>query len=310
MEPSANKWVLVTGVKGFVGTKVAQKLIKNGYQVVGMMREGFKNDDSINTFCTNWATLSELSDFFQNKQLFAVIHIATNYGIKGSLIDVLESNVDLPLRLLELCASLSCKIFLTTDTFFGKPEFDYSHMKAYIYSKKDFVHWASLFCEKYSLMRISNLRLEHVYGYGDKLNKFVPDMIQKLQRNQLVIPMSKGEQLRDFIHVDDVANAYLTLLFQGDHLPPGLTEYEVGTGISTSIKDFVELLHKSIGSQSIFNFGDLPYRHNEIMASKAITDKLTQYGWTASTSVFKGLSSTLEHMKVLCCVENRNDNEK
>ncbi|EDM2890084.1 CDP-abequose synthase, partial [Salmonella enterica subsp. enterica serovar Typhimurium] len=57
-----------------------------------------------------------------------------------------------------------------------------------------------------------NMRLEHVYGPGDGENKFIPYIIDCLNKKQSCVKCTTGEQIRDFIFVDDVVNAYLTIL--------------------------------------------------------------------------------------------------
>lgn len=105
--------------------------------------------------------------------------------------------------------------------------------------------------------------------------------------------MTPGDQLRDFIYVEDVANAYTTLLAQADRLPFGFVEYEVGTGIATSIKEFSKMARRIIQSRSQLIFGALPQRPHEIMMSIASTGPLNSYGWRASTSIGDGLSKTI-----------------
>ena len=293
MEHSPTKWVLVTGVMGFVGSRIAANLTRHGYHVACLVRDGRDTTSSPGSRCAAWTTLSRLPAFLESKALFAVVHLATDYGRDGRLCEVLESNVQLPLRLLTLCLASNCTMFLSTDTFFGKTGFDYPHMKPYIYSKKDFTHWARLFCDAHPMMRVSNLRLEHVYGEGDDSRKFVPDLITRLQKNQEIIPMTPGDQLRDFVYIEDVANAYATLLAQADRLPFGFIEYEVGTGLATSIKEFSIMASRIIESRSQLSFGALPQRPNEIMMSFASTEPLKSYGWCASTSIGDGLSKTI-----------------
>ncbi|NYK65226.1 NAD-dependent epimerase/dehydratase family protein, partial [Salmonella enterica subsp. enterica serovar Typhimurium] len=64
-----------------------------------------------------------------------------------------------------------------------------------------------------------------------------------------------GEQIRDFIFVDDVVNAYLTILENRKEVP-SYTEYQVGTGAGVSLKDFLVYLQNTMmpGSSSIFEF--------------------------------------------------------
>lgn len=285
--------MLITGALGFVGSHVAHKLTSKGYRVVGLIREGADSAIPLEWGCVAWTTLGELTAFLDSKSLFAIVHLATNYGRGGNLCDVLESNVQMPLRLLDQCVRSNCAIFLSADTFFGKRQFNCPHMKTYIYSKNDFSNWAKLFCEVHPPIKVCNLRLEHVYGGGDGPQKFIPDIISRLRKNQPVIQLTKGDQLRDFLYVEDAADAFATILERYDQLPLGFVEYEVGTGSTTSIREIAEALHRLIGSQSKFDFGALPHRSNEIMVSKALPELLATYGWRASTPLFEGLSRTL-----------------
>lgn len=54
-----------------------------------------------------------------------------------------------------------------------------------------------------------------------------------------------GEQIRDFIFVDDVVNAYLTILENRKEVP-SYTEYQVGTGAGVSLKDFLVYLQNTM----------------------------------------------------------------
>ena len=292
-----DKWVLVTGARGFVGSHVAQKLSSRGFKVVGLIREVSCANETILSGCVAWATLDDLTAFLDRKTLFAVVHLATNYGSSGDLCDVLESNVQMPLKLLDHCIRSSCNIFVSADTFFGKKQFNYSHMAPYIYSKNDFANWAKIFCEIHPKIKISNLRLEHVYGVGDGPQKFIPDLISRLSINQPVIQLTKGDQLRDFLYVEDAAEAFATILEKHEQLPLGFTEYEVGTGTAISIREVTETLRNLIGSESKLAFGALSHRNNEIMISKALPGMLATFGWRASYSLLKGLKRTLCMLK-------------
>jgi len=283
------RWVLITGPRGFIGGHVARKFKDMGYMVVGLLRDGAKQvvieGDSI---CDAWVELSLVSEFLTEKNLVATVH-----GLDGSLLNVFESNVRMPLRLLDICASFGCSLFLSTDTFFSKAEYDYPHMVPYIYSKRNFASWAKIYCAHNSKMRIINLRLEHVYGPGDKLQKFIPSLIDQLKKNKSFIELTKGEQMRDFIYVDDVAELFTSIIAKSEIISPGFTEHWVGTGEPESIKNLVLMLHKITKSKSEINFGALPYRNGEIMESKGRPIEMLIYGWRPLVSLSEGLISTV-----------------
>jgi GDP-L-fucose synthase len=103
------------------------------------------------------------------------------------------------------------------------------------------------FGRKYLSMMPTNL-----YGSNDnfdlKSSHVLPAMIRKFHEakengNTPVHLWGSGTPLREFLHVDDVADAVL-FAFEND-LPPAL--YNVGSGIDLSIKDLAELIQKTIG---------------------------------------------------------------
>lgn len=291
MGDHASPWILLTGAAGFVGRHVARCLRDGGHRVAGLLRESAERP-AAGDACEFWLRPSELAGATGAGPLQAVVHLATAYGHDGRLAEVVESNLFLPARLLDLCRTAGCTQFISTDTFFGKPQFSYPHLQAYIRSKRELLEWAQLACATDPQLRYSSLRLEHVYGEGDGPRKFVPDLIARLQRGQPQIELTAGDQLRDFIHVEDVARAYACVLGEGLRLPAGVTEYQVGTGSAIPLRRFVETAHRLTASSSHLNFGALPHRPGEIMASAADTRRLAALGWQPATALEDGLLRT------------------
>jgi nucleoside-diphosphate-sugar epimerase len=224
--------------------------------------------------------------------------MATNYGVGQALASTVMTNVVMPLRILEYAARGGCPLFVNTDTFFSKQNYNYNHMKSYTASKVELVKWIELFLCENSEVRVVNARLEHVYGPGDSLPKFVPFAIQQLIKNE-PLDLSPGEQVRDFIYVGDVVSAYITLVNSAKKLRTGLTEFEVGTGVGYSIRTLVEIAKNLTQSKSILNFGAMPYRPSEIMHSIANTHNLIDMGWMPKVSLKDGLLATINKAKVL-----------
>lgn len=235
--------------------------------------------------------MSEADEALHRHSPEAVIHLATCYGVGSTLGEVVESNVVTPLRLLESAASAGCGLFINTDTFFGKPEFDYQHMRPYIRSKDEFMRWAALACE-HGGPKLVNARLEHVYGPGDGDQKFVPMVLHKLSAQE-PIELTPGDQLRDFVHVDDVAAAYLAVVDMHARLGRGTTELGVGTGTPHSVREFVETAKLLAGSSSVLHFGAKPHRPGEIQRSVANLDGLRALDWRPLHDLKSGIRATL-----------------
>ena len=158
------------------------------------------------------------------------------------------------------------------------------------------MEWLKIFQDK---IKIFNLKLEHMYGDKDDFSKFIPFVIRELLLKAKEIKLTKGEQRRDFIYVEDVVNAYKAILHCSDKYSRGFYEYEVGTGIATSIKDVVLLLKTlTLNNETYLNFGALPYRDNEIMESKANLEKIKKdIGWEPKISLKDGLKRTVTWYK-------------
>jgi nucleoside-diphosphate-sugar epimerase len=132
-----------------------------------------------------------------------------------------------------------------------------------------------------------------MYGPNDAPNKFVPQIVKKLQENEPYIDITQGEQTRDFIFIDDVVSSYSYVLKSYLTLPIGYIEYQVGTGKSISIKDFILIVQKLTKSNTELRFGAVPYRENEIMESVADISLLQNLGWVSNYALEEGIKKCL-----------------
>jgi nucleoside-diphosphate-sugar epimerase len=139
------------------------------------------------------------------------------------------------------------------------------------------------------------MSLEHFFGPGDDASKFVTHIIQSLVHETPSIPLTKGEQKRDFIFIDDVVNAFMCVLENASDQSIGYREYEVGSGHSISIKELVTLAKSLSGNEKTsLDFGFLPYRRNEAMDVQVDISQLRTLGWRASCDLRESLLRTIE----------------
>lgn len=288
---SGKRSVVLTGGRGFVGKRLTAALTNAGFHVFSVVRPGSSALSEVPGL--TWILSGDAAGIYDAHRPEATIHLATCYGHSGQVSDVIESNILLPMRLLEASAGIADHLFVNTDTFFAKPRFGYTHMAAYVKSKQAVLAWAELALKIRPQVRFVNARLEHVYGPGDGAAKFVPHVIDKLSANQ-PIAMTPGDQVRDFVHVDDVVGAYLAIIDAKERLPAGFVEIEIGTGMGTTLRSFVEQAKTICGSSSTLSFGALPHREGEIMASVADTAGLASIAWSARHTVESGLHDTID----------------
>ncbi len=293
--------VLLTGITGFLGSHLVRALIADRHTVIGLKRR--TSDVSRLSNVERKAVIffnveDGLDHLFESHQdIDLVIHSATNYGNQDELLsEIFMTNIIFPLRIMELASLLEKCVFINTDTFFCKTSEEYPHLNGYVTSKKIFFQLAVKFA-KNNRCTFVNIRLEHVFGPGDGQFKFTSSILQKLLDDVPEIKLTSGEQLRDFIYVDDVVRAYLKIINSVEVMENlGIRYFEVGTGVAHSVKDFVITAHRIIGSKSNLLFGALPYRENEIMCSKANLDTLADLGWSSSIKLEEGLKSVISSM--------------
>jgi len=292
MKPS--KTIIISGAYGFIGSFLTESLLSKGYRVIGIVKE--EKDISGLLTDVDWCTIDNLENKANLGKVKSIIHLATSYGWQGDTSGTLNANLVLPVRLLQTALKNEIQIFISTDSFFSKHEGSYGHMPEYILSKRQFSDWMRILSEKSEKTSVLNLQLEHVYGERDRREKFFPQLVESLILND-PINLTLGKQKRDFIHVNDVVAAYEAILTSSE-LKVGFEKIEVGTGTSTSLKDFVTIAKKISGSNSELNFGNLEYRRNEIMYSCANTTKLSLHGWKKTIDLEEGLRSAIRATKL------------
>ena len=230
--------ILLTGATGFLGSKILESLLNEGYPVIIIKRSSSKlrRIEHLMKNIKSYDINNDSLDFiFEEHQIDYVIHTACEYGRDGeSTHDIVKSNLIFGLQILDVCIKFNTKTFFNTDTLLQK------NLNYYTLSKKQFVEWLKL---KSSNIQIVNLKIELMYGLHDDSNKFVQWVVSQLRQNKFEIKFTSGEQERDFIYIDDVVSACMTTIKKAPSLP-SFSEFDVGTGKLIKVKFFIEELKK------------------------------------------------------------------
>ena len=288
--------ILMTGGTGFLGSHLLNKILSNNVSVV-LLKRSHSSLNNIENFINNPflkiydVDLIDVKDVFNENKIDVIIHTATDYGRNGFLTEVLNSNLIFPLSIIQEAIKHKVSYFINTDTFFNKGDLKYSHLINYSISKKLFLESIK---EISSDIKIINMRIEHMFGISDSINKFVPKIINKLINNEPSIQLTDGFQKRDFIYIKDVVDAYYIVLKSlSDYSHPNFKTYDVGLGASMSIREFATTLKAKTNSVSLLDFGAIPTKKDEIMDSFADSDVLKSLGWTPMYSIQEAIDDLL-----------------
>ena len=127
---------------------------------------------------------------------------------------------------------------------------------------------------------------------GDDDKKFAAWVLKKCISND-TLQLTSGIQQRDFIYIDDVLSAYEVILMNKSGLGKSQT-ISVGSGCPTSLRYFVETIHKYTQSRSRLEFGALPLREEESMYSCADIRELSRLEWKAKFTLEQGIASMIK----------------
>jgi len=282
--------ILITGGTGFLGSSLLRKFLDNNYRII-LLKRTTSNVWRINNLLDKLTYYDvdaiNLDDVFQNEKIDSIVHCATDYGRKEiDQITLLEANLILPLKLLQLGSKNHVHCFVNTDTILDK------RVSYYSLSKSQFKDWLKAYSTG---MTCVNVALEHFYGPHDDASKFVTYIIHKILNNVERIDLTKGEQKRDFIYIDDVVDAFMRICSHSEKLGNGYFHYEIGSAHAIEIREFVKLVKKQANNgHTLLNFGALPYRENEVMESHVDISEMQKLGWSTRVTLEDGLRKTID----------------
>ena len=292
--------ILLTGGTGFFGGELLRSFLTEGYSVILSCRQpklivDTPLGESLCDVCG--IAPNELAGIFKkHPDIAAVVHGATDYGRSASLPTlVFSGNLKFPIRLLEEAMVAKIPIFINIDTFFSANKDNYQHLAEYALSKRHFKEWGEL-CAMHRKIRFINFRLFHLYGPGDNPKKFVSEIIRDCLRNS-EINLTHGLQRRDFIFCKDASIALNCILKAESMNSAGYVNYDVGSGKSCTIREFVETIKRLTGSRSNLNFGELPSRSGEFVDACADLRALRTIGWSPTTVLEDGLILTINEQR-------------
>jgi UDP-glucose 4-epimerase len=297
--------IVITGGAGFIGSHLAEFLVKKKYDVVIIDNLSTGRLENIKTFRNKVkfvnADISKNGkwvDDFKNAKI--VFHFAALADIVPSIKNpkkyfqsnvigtenVASASIKHKIQKIIYTASSSCygnpKKFPTSEIETIKPQYPYALTKNL--GEQILIHYAKIYG-----IQISSMRLFNVYGtrsrtsgtYGAMFGVF---LAQKLKKKPLTV-VGNGNQKRDFIYITDVIQAFYKVM----KYKKNFQVFNVGTGKPISVNTIVKLL----GCKSV----NIPKRPGEPDQTNAkITKIQKELKWKAKISIKVGINHLISNI--------------
>jgi nucleoside-diphosphate-sugar epimerase len=299
--------VLITGVAGFIGSNLAERLLREGHRVVGLDNLAYGIREQVQTgveFHKADVRSPDIYPLFD--KIGIVFHLAAKNCIADCQNDPVETadiNVTGTANVFEAArrAKIRKLIYAESSSIYEgskrlpTPEEDEHPETFYAASKMA----TKFFAEAYSRwhgLKWTALRYFCVYGPRQDYRRTIPPIfsafIIKLLKNQQPVIYGSGKKRRDFIHVDDV-NDFHVLCMQNDKTTGEV--FNLGSGENFSVNEIFQIVRELIGSklQPIYK-PDLP---GEALETLANIDKAKKLGWTPRVGLKEGLKSSIDFIK-------------
>ena len=293
--------ILIVGGTGFIGYHLAKKSLKKGWQVTSIslrppkkirylpqvkyihcditkkkslkrnIRGSFSyvvnlgghvvHSDKKKTFASHYTGCKNLTEIFLKKMPIAFVQMGSSMEY-GSLKSPQKEN-----------AKCNTKFIKST---YGKAKLLSSIYLINLFKKKKFPS--------------TILRLYLAYGPKQDMNRFLPIVIKGCIKNKK-FPCSRGNQLRDFVHVDDVVDAILKSLTNKNARGQIIN---IGSGKPRKIRNIIEHV-KRISKGGYPQFGKIKLRKDEISKLYPNIKKAEKkINWRPKILFKKGLKSTIK----------------
>ncbi len=315
--------VLITGVTGFIGSHLAEKLISEGCEVYGVIRRVASRDlEVIKKILKDIVLVTEdITDYVSIRNALktakpdVVIHLAALTPVRDSFerpfqyqqanflgtMNVAHAMLELPdPQTRKLVAASTAEVYglqekkPLTEEFVLKPTSPYAVSKAA----------ADLYLQMmFQTFGLNGVILRPANTYGRKFDKsFIVEYLVTQMLNREKVYVGAPDSLRDYMYIDDHINAYLLAMKKEE--ADGQV-FNVGTGVGTSNRELAEKIAEKISydkHKMVLESYPPGYPYRPLISDQPYivldaTKIRTRLGWKPTASLDEGLDKVISHFE-------------
>ena len=313
--------ILVTGVAGFIGYHLAQKLLSlgnlvygvdnlNNYYDVGLKQARLNQLLPQNNFTFDCLDISDriaVRDLFAIHDFDCVINLAAQAGVRYSLKNphaYVDSNLVGFTNILEGCRHGKIKhlIFASSSSVYGanttipfstKDNVD-RPISFYAATKKANELMAYAYSHLYDIPT-TGLRFFTVYGTWGRPDMAYFKFTKAISEDRPIDVYNYGKMKRDFTHIDDIVEAIVNVIPRpsSESHQPIYKVYNLGNNNPVELGEFIAIIENALGKKAQKNF--LPMQPGDVVSTYADIDESTaDFGFKPSTSLEAGIGKFVD----------------
>lgn len=308
------KNILVTGVAGFIGYSTAERLLRDGKEIIGIDNMNDYYDVSLKRYRLEILTkyknfvfyqkdienLSEIEEIFKNYKIDGVINLAARAGVRYSIENphvYMSTNAHGTLNLLELIKKYGIKKFIlaSTSSLYAGQKMPFSEdlpvnnpISPYAATKKAAEVISYTYHYLYGI-DVSVLRYFTVYGPAGRPDMSIFRFIKWIDEGIPLEIYGDGTQSRDFTFIDDIS--YGTILALKDL---GYEIINLGGGMKpVSLIEVIKYLEDLLGKRAKIRY--MPFHTADLTETQADISKAKRIlNWEPKTDLKEGLKKTVQ----------------
>ena len=300
--------VLITGIAGFVGSNLGDRLIREGYSVIGVDNLAYGIEEQIPEgvkFYHADIRTKKIYPLFEG--IDYVFHLAAKNCISDCQLDPVETadiNITGTVNVFEAARRAGVKKVIYAESsaiyegsnVFPTPESEAKPESFYAISKLSSMYFAKGY-QTFSELLLTGLRYFNVYGPRQDYRRTIPPVMSafiiKLLKGEPPIIYGTGEKRRDFVYVNDVNDFHL--LCMNDAKTDGRV-FNIGSGKNYSVNEIYKLV------SNLLDIHIPPICKPDLAGEAEVTladiTEAKKLGWEPKTDIITGLKEMIEYIKI------------
>lgn len=326
---------LVTGVAGFIGSAVSERLCSAGHEVIGIdnlndyYEVSLKHDrlkriehENLTFIELDLADREGIAELFAQQKFDRVIHLAAQAGVRYSIDNPMayaDSNLVGHLAILEGCRhnKIEHLVYASSSSVYGLNQKMPFHtadsvdhpISLYAATKKSNELMAHTYSHLYDVPT-TGLRFFTVYGPWGRPDMALFKFTKKIVNGESIDIYNNGDMMRDFTYIDDIVEGIIRVQDRIPTKQPDWTVeqgspatssapyrvFNIGHGSPVKLMDYIEALESALGVEAKKNF--MPMQPGDVYATYADTEDLfSATGYKPEVKVKQGVKAFVDWYK-------------